>query len=87
MFCVNCSQECLGPEAPSVYLAETLTNSRVGILHPGGALRERVASLAAPQLRSFQVEVLHGYHAQVRLYLPPGLREYEELPFPLILHM
>ncbi|XP_077283186.1 inactive dipeptidyl peptidase 10 [Arctopsyche grandis] len=80
-------QECLGPESPSVYLAETLTNFRVAILHAGEQLRDRVNALAAPQIKTFQVEIQDGYHAQVRLYLPPGLREYEELPFPLILQV
>jgi inactive dipeptidyl peptidase 10 len=39
------------------------------------------------QVRMFEVEVDGGYTAQVRLYLPPGLREYEEMQFPLVLHV
>ncbi|KAJ8888093.1 hypothetical protein PR048_007580 [Dryococelus australis] len=39
------------------------------------------------QVRTFQVEVKDGAHAFVRLHLPPGLREYEEMVFPLVLHV
>lgn len=80
-------QECLGPESPSVYLAEALSNFRVAILHAGDLLRDRVAGSAAPQIKTFQVEIQDGYHAQVRLYLPPGLRDFDEMPFPLVLQV
>lgn len=80
-------QECLGPESPSVYLAEALSNFRVAILNTGNQLRDRVAALAAPQIKTFQVEIQDGYHAQVRLYLPPGLRDFDEMPFPLVLQV
>jgi len=38
------------------------------------------------QVKTIKVLVDGGYHAQVRLHLPPGLREDEEMTFPLILH-
>jgi len=39
------------------------------------------------QVKTIKVLVNGGYHAQVRLHLPPGLREDEEMTFPLILHV
>lgn len=80
-------QECLGPEAPSVYLVETVSNMKITLLDGGDKLRKRVAQLATPQLRTFSVEIRHGFMAQVRLFLPPGMKEEEEIAFPLILHM
>jgi inactive dipeptidyl peptidase 10 len=50
-------------------------------------LRERVAQVALPQVKTFPVMISGGYHAQVRLYLPPGLREDEITRYPLILHV
>lgn len=80
-------QECLGPEAPSIYLVETATNTKIALLNSGDVLRKRVAQLAVPQIRTFGVEIRHGFMAQVRLYLPPGMKEEEDIAFPLILHM
>lgn len=75
------------PEAPSVYLVETATNTKVALLNGGDKLRKRVSQLATPQLRTFSVEIRHGFMAQVRLFLPPGMKEEEEIAFPLVLHM
>ncbi|XP_055300949.1 inactive dipeptidyl peptidase 10 isoform X4 [Sitodiplosis mosellana] len=80
-------QECLGPETPSTYLVETATNTKIALLNGGDVLRKRVAQLATPQLRTFSVEIRHGFMAQVRLFLPPGMKEDEEIAFPLILHI
>lgn len=80
-------QECLGPDTPSIYLVETKTNTKALILNNGDVLRNRVAQLAIPQMRSFSVEIRHGFHAQVRLFLPPGMKEDEDIAFPLILQM
>lgn len=80
-------QECLGPEAPSIYLVETATNTKIALLNGGDVLRKRVAHLAVPQIRTFNVEIRHGFMAQVRLYLPPGMKEEEDIALPLILHM
>ena len=80
-------QECLGTETPSIYLVETHTASKIIILHNGDMLRYRIGQLAIPQIRTFDVEIRHGFHAQVRLLLPPGMKEEEEVAFPLILHM
>lgn len=80
-------QECMGPDSPSVYLVETQTMMKIVILHNGDLLRNRINQLAVPQIRTFDVEIRHGFHAQVRLFLPPGMKEEEEVAFPLILHM
>ncbi|KAH8298396.1 hypothetical protein KR018_008979 [Drosophila ironensis] len=80
-------QECLGPEAPSVYLVETATNDKIYVLNAGDILRHRMSQLAVPQMRTFSVEIRHGFHAQVRLFLPPGMREEEDVAFPLVLHV
>lgn len=80
-------QECLGPESPSIYLVETATNTKIALINGGDTLRKQVSQLATPQLRTFSVEIRHGFMAQVRLFLPPGMKEDEEITFPLILHM
>ncbi|KAH8344786.1 hypothetical protein KR067_007387 [Drosophila pandora] len=80
-------QECLGPEAPSVYLVETASNDKIYVLNAGDVLRHRLSQLAVPQMRTFSVEIRHGFHAQVRLFLPPGMREEEDVAFPLVLHV
>lgn len=79
--------ECLGPDPPSSSLIELLTNTRLTILDTQPSLRDRLAVMASPQVKTIKVLVDGGYHAQVRLYLPPGLREDEEMTFPLILHV
>lgn len=48
---------------------------------------KQVQSCVFPQVKTIKVLVEGGYHAQVRLHLPPGLREDEEMTFPLILHV
>lgn len=80
-------QECLGPESPSSYLVETSSNIKIFTLNNGDILRNRLSKLAVPQIRTFDVEIRHGFHAQVRLFLPPGMKEEEDISFPLILHM
>lgn len=80
-------QECLGPGTPSIYLVETHSSTKIIILHNGDLLRSRLSQIALPQFRTFDVEIRHGFHAQVRLMLPPGMKEEEEVAFPLILHM
>lgn len=80
-------QECLGPATPSVYLVETSSLTKVMVLHSGDLLRSRLSQLAIPQIRTVSVEIKDGFHAQVRLFLPPGMKEEEEVAFPLIIHM
>lgn len=80
-------QECLGPDVPSVYLVETQSRQKIAVLHGGDQLRARLATVAVPQIQTFQVEIRHGFYAQVRLLLPPGMRVNEDVAFPLILHV
>ncbi|XP_043070568.1 inactive dipeptidyl peptidase 10 isoform X2 [Drosophila grimshawi] len=50
-------------------------------------LKEKMAKVALPQIKTFPVMISGGYHAQVRLYLPPVLREDEITRYPTILHV
>ncbi|XP_034669414.1 uncharacterized protein LOC117902264 isoform X1 [Drosophila subobscura] len=50
-------------------------------------LKEKMAKTALPQVKTFPVMISGGYHAQVRLYLPPVLREDEITRYPTILHV
>lgn len=78
-------QECLGPDIPAVFLVETSTNYRVAVLDSSLALGVRIANLSVPQIKNIEVEIEDGYKAQVKLFLPQILREYEDVTFPLIL--
>ncbi|XP_055685004.1 inactive dipeptidyl peptidase 10 isoform X2 [Lutzomyia longipalpis] len=80
-------QECLGPDSPSVYVVDIRSNLKVVILHDGAELRERLDELALPQIRTLSVEMKDGSIAQVRLFIPPGMRDGEEVAFPLILQI
>ncbi|XP_055384711.1 inactive dipeptidyl peptidase 10 [Condylostylus longicornis] len=80
-------QECLGPDVPSVHVVESESNQIVKILTISEDLRSKLGQLALPQIRTFSVEIRHGFQAQVRLYLPPGMKEDEEIAFPLILQI
>lgn len=51
------------------------------------ALQEKTSQTALPQMKSFPVMISGGYHAQVRLLLPPGLREDEITRYPMVVHM
>lgn len=50
------------------------------------ALRHLMSQIALPQIRTFPVVISGGYNAQVRLFLPPVLREDEITRYPTILH-
>lgn len=50
-------------------------------------LKQRAAAVAFPQVKSFPVMISGGYYAQVRLFLPPGLREDEITRYPMVLHV
>lgn len=86
--------ECLGPGVPSsaIYRIPLEFNQDTSlepifIVQNNTMLRQRVATVALPQVKSFPVMISGGYHAQVRLFLPPGLREDEITRYPLILHV
>lgn len=86
--------ECLGPDVPSsaIYLIplefkQDQKLEPIFNLQNNTMLRQRVATVAMPVQKSFPVMISGGYHAQVRLFLPPGLREDEITRYPLILHV
>ncbi|XP_060515973.1 inactive dipeptidyl peptidase 10 isoform X2 [Cylas formicarius] len=78
-------QECLGPEIPIVILVKTITNTRQLVLDTSHKLRRKARKLSVPREKTISVEIEFGYKAQVKLYLPGVLREYEDVTFPLIL--
>ncbi|XP_063241591.1 inactive dipeptidyl peptidase 10-like [Bacillus rossius redtenbacheri] len=78
--------ECLGPDTPTAELLDLVTGARLAVLDRRDQLRHRYLAMALPQVKTFQVEVSGGHQAQVRLLLPPGLREHEQMSFPLLLH-
>lgn len=79
--------ECLGPDSPSIYLVDSSLAKKIFIINDGLELAQNVIELAMPQVRTFSVEIRDGFHAQVRLLLPPMAKEDEEVSFPLILHI
>lgn len=85
--------ECLGPDVPSsaIYRMPVEYTQRpmkpIFYVQNNTKLRERVATVALPQVKSFPVMISGGYRAQVRLFLPPGLREDEITRYPMILHV
>ncbi|CAL8070492.1 unnamed protein product [Orchesella dallaii] len=80
-------RECLGPFVPYMTLHRAPLGNFILLLNNNTELRDRVAKLALPDMRTFFVETSGGYFAPVRLYLPPGLREEEEFKFPMVLHV
>ncbi|XP_060807128.1 inactive dipeptidyl peptidase 10 [Amyelois transitella] len=79
-------QECLGPEPPA-FLVVSAAGARRAVLWDGAPLRQKFAALAQPQAKVFRVEVQTNREARVRLLLPPGFRETDDLPLPLVLHV
>ncbi|XP_076651634.1 dipeptidyl peptidase 10 isoform X1 [Halictus rubicundus] len=81
--------ECYGPSIPTVALYKTeLPMPRlIYVLQNNTLLREKVANLALPQIKTFPVQISGGYNAQVRLHLPPGLREDEITRYPLVVQV
>nr|XP_033186766.1 dipeptidyl aminopeptidase-like protein 6 isoform X3 [Bombus vancouverensis nearcticus] len=81
--------ECYGPGIPTVTLYKTNfpMPRLIYVLQNNTLLRERVAKLALPQIKTFPVQISGGYNAQVKLHLPPGLREDEITRYPLIVQV
>lgn len=50
-------------------------------------LQNRISRLALPQIKTFPVQISGGYNAQVRLHLPPGLREEEITRYPMVVQV
>ncbi|EDS42533.1 dipeptidyl-peptidase [Culex quinquefasciatus] len=53
----------------------------------GNHLRKKLAELAKPQIMTFSVEIKYDFNAQVKLFLPPGIKEDDDMLLPLILHV
>ncbi|CAG5083318.1 Similar to DPP10: Inactive dipeptidyl peptidase 10 (Homo sapiens) [Cotesia congregata] len=81
--------ECLGPGVPtsSLYKIEAPVPRFISLLQNNTLLRERIAKIALPQIKTFPVQISGGYNAQVRLYLPPGLREEEITRYPMVVQV
>lgn len=71
--------ECLGPGIPfnTLYKTAMPKPKLITNLQNNTKLRELVAKMAMPQIKTFPVQISGGYQAHVRLHLPPGLREDE----------
>lgn len=80
-------QECLGPESPSSYIVHTLSRRKQFILNNGNQLRDMLAEFAKPQIMTFSVQIKYDFNAQVKLFLPPGIKEDDDLLLPLILQV
>ncbi|XP_034241938.1 venom dipeptidyl peptidase 4 [Thrips palmi] len=65
-------------EATPLYLSTLQNNTR---------LQEQAWRMALPQVKTFPVQISGGYYAQVRLHLPPGLREEEITRYPLVVQV
>ncbi|KAI4494363.1 hypothetical protein M0802_009046 [Mischocyttarus mexicanus] len=81
--------ECLGPGIPtiSLYKTDTPMPRLLTVLQNNTLLREKISKIALPQVKTFPVQISGGYNAQVRLHLPPGLREDEITRYPLVVQV
>ncbi|KAJ9579403.1 hypothetical protein L9F63_024489, partial [Diploptera punctata] len=81
--------ECLGPGVPTVQLYATRgpAPKLLTTLQNNTRLIEKASKMALPQVKTFPVQISGGYNAQVRLHLPPGLREEEITRYPLVVHV
>ncbi|CAB3385449.1 Hypothetical predicted protein [Cloeon dipterum] len=83
--------ECLGPGVPFTRMYTTRESPDglrlIATLQNNTKLQERAAGMALPQVKTFPVQISGGYHARVRLHLPPGLREDEITQYPLVVHI
>ncbi|GFY75877.1 venom dipeptidyl peptidase 4 [Trichonephila inaurata madagascariensis] len=75
--------ECLGPGVPKVEI-RSIYNQTFDVLDANDDLSDLLKERTLPQIRTFQVPLRGGYKAQVRLFLPPGIKEDEVLLYPLI---
>lgn len=80
-------QECLGPQSPSSYVVKTAFQEKVFVLDNGNHLKHLLNELSKPQIMTFSVQIKYEFHAQVRMYLPSGIKEDDDAQLPLILHV
>ncbi|XP_015790556.1 inactive dipeptidyl peptidase 10-like [Tetranychus urticae] len=79
--------QCLGAGIPWTEIRDVDQNEILLQTPVDKRLKEIVEERAFPQMRSFRVPISPDYTAEVRLILPPALRESEEIKFPLIIEV
>ncbi|KAL7031857.1 hypothetical protein ACKWTF_007152 [Chironomus riparius] len=85
--------ECLGPDIPTSWIykfdvkSDTEPISPIYLLQNNTDLKQRISKIAMPQIRTFPVMISGGFHAQARMFLPPGLREDEITKYPMVVHV
>lgn len=81
--------ECHGPCIPSVslYKTEMPAPRFIALLQNNSLIHERLAKVALPQIKTFPVQISGGYDAQVKLHLPPGLRDEEITRYPMVIQV
>ncbi|XP_063707087.1 inactive dipeptidyl peptidase 10 [Culicoides brevitarsis] len=80
-------QECLGPNIPTTFVVDTIKKERLFTLDDGKYLQNKLSPIAVPNIKKFSVVIKNGFEAQVKLYLPPMLKEDEDLAYPLIVRI
>uniref|UniRef100_A0A1W7RAN4 Venom dipeptidyl peptidase 4 n=1 Tax=Hadrurus spadix TaxID=141984 RepID=A0A1W7RAN4_9SCOR len=78
--------ECLGPGVPKVEVRSVSDNNLVEVLDRNDYLRSVLDKRALPQVRTFQVSLKNDYKANVRMFLPPGLRDDEITKYPMLVN-
>ncbi|KAL1123723.1 hypothetical protein AAG570_001496 [Ranatra chinensis] len=81
--------ECDGPGLPVAGVHNSYDHRLVRQLFSSRAeLGERLAELALPKQRTFEVPLAHGNRAQVQLLLPPSWREeLRDAAYPVLVHI
>nr|XP_042895921.1 prolyl endopeptidase FAP isoform X6 [Parasteatoda tepidariorum] len=79
--------DCLGPGIPQVQMRLTQSNHIVSIMDTNDELRELVDQRAMPKVKNLKVPIDGNYYANVRLYLPPALQEYEITKYPMLVEV
>ncbi|GIY16389.1 prolyl endopeptidase FAP [Caerostris darwini] len=79
--------ECLGPGIPRIELRLTATNKIVSVMDTNTELQELVNKRAMPVIKDMQIPIDGNYFANVRLFLPPVLREYEITKYPALIEV
>ncbi|CAL1284638.1 unnamed protein product [Larinioides sclopetarius] len=79
--------DCLGPGIPRVEIRSTANNKIVSLLDTNTELQELVDRKAMPVIKNLQVPIDGNYFANVRLYLPPVLKEYEITKYPVLVEV
>lgn len=80
--------DCKGPGLPFTRAFALPTNEPILTMDANDELKDLLNTRAVPRMRSFTVDLPDSnVPAQVRLIMPPGLREEEDFIFPLVLNV